>query len=123
MKDIQSNLYESIGRLVVSFQKLEQSIEQVIFSSMTSTYTQFRIIMSEMSFKTKVYTMASLIKDLHPNDEKLFNEKTVYEYLDFIIKGCHKSEEKRNQIVHSNWISGFKSSPDLHLRTKESAKD
>lgn len=122
MSDMQSHLYESIGRLIVSFQGLEQSVEQVIFGSMTSTHTQVRIMMSEMSFKTKVHTMASLIRDLHPKDESLYSGKTVYECLDNIIKGCHQSEGKRNQIVHSNWFTGFKDSPDLHLRTKESAK-
>ncbi|MHC3994691.1 hypothetical protein ACXWTF_07660 [Thiomicrolovo sp. ZZH C-3] len=124
MKKTQTKIYlfEILGKLVVSFQGLERSVEGLIFGSMTSSYSQMRILMSEMSFKSKVHVMSSLIKDLHDSQEVLFSEENIYEKLDEIVKRCHQCESRRNQLIHSFWVPEFKSSPDSVMRIKESSK-
>ena len=114
--------YEMLGTLVVSFQGLEQAIEHMIFACMTSPYLQVRILLSEMSFKAKVSVMNALIKDLHGPEEEIFNVGNIHDALARIVKGCREIEERRNQLMHSSWVPGFKSAPDFVLRLKETAK-
>lgn len=121
-KQTKHYLYDALGRMVVEFQGLERSLESLIFCTMTSSYSQMRIIFSEMSFKSKVHIASSLLKDLHRPDDKLYDDSLVLERIDKIVKDCNTSEGKRNQLVHSFWIPEFKSSPDLVLRMKESSK-
>nr|WP_100548121.1 MULTISPECIES: hypothetical protein [unclassified Pseudomonas] len=115
-------LYKALGKMIVEFQGLERSIEHLIFATMTSTHSQVRILMSEMSFKVKVNVMSSLIKDLHSEEETLFDGSNIFHRAEAIVKTCHECEGRRNQLAHSFWIPEFKSAPDLVMRLKESSK-
>lgn len=115
-------LYEALGKIIVEFQGLERALEHLIFATMTSTHSQVRILMSEMSFKVKVHVMCSLIKDLHTEEETLFDGSNIVQRAETIVKSCHEYEGRRNQLVHSFWVPEFKSAPDLVMRIKESSK-
>ena len=115
-------LFEALGKMLVAFQAVESAIERMIFSCMTSSYSHVGILMSELSFKGKVNVMGSLIKDLHTEDQELKDIGNIYAKLGGIIKNCHQCESRRNQLIHSSWVPGFKSAPELMMRIKKSAK-
>lgn len=116
------HVYKAIGEMVVAFQALEKTIERVIFSSMTSSHTQVSIFLSEMSFKAKINVMSSLLHSLHNDKEEVFSVGNIYQTLDDLKKRCIQCESRRNQLIHSFYVPGFKSSPNLVMRIKDSAK-
>lgn len=116
------HVYKSLGEMVVAFQYLEKTIERLIFSCMTSSFTQISIIVSEMSFRSKLNTMSSLIKSLHHNNENVINIGNIHKTLDDLRQRCQKCESRRNQLIHSFYVPEFKSAPDLMIRMKDSVK-
>lgn len=118
----QEYLYDALGRMIVEFQALERAIESIIFCTMTSAYEQMRIIFSEMSFKSKVHVFSSLVKNLHSENDRLYDDTYLLDRVDHIVKSCNTSESRRNQLIHSFWVPEFKSAPNLVMRIKESSK-
>ncbi|MBS8268594.1 hypothetical protein DYI26_07610 [Halomonas litopenaei] len=78
--------------------------------------------MNELSFKSKTHIMKSMVKDLHSQGEKLNNGLSIHDAIDEIFRECNRSEQIRNQKIHSFWIPEFKSAPNLVMRMKESSK-
>lgn len=115
-------LYNSLGKVVVAFQSLDKSVEQLLFCSLTVSYSQFAILVSEMSFKAKLNVLCSALKELHGEDDTIFDLGAVHCVVDEIRKNCTDCEEIRNRLVHSHWAPGFRKAPDLVMRTKHSAK-
>lgn len=115
-------VYSSLGKVVVAFQGLERSVEQLLFCSLTVPYSQFTMLVSEMSFKAKLNVLCSVLKELHSENDTVFDLGAVHCVVDEIRKNCTNCEEVRNRLVHSHWVPGFRKAPDLVMRTKDSAK-
>lgn len=114
--------YESLGKVIVAFQSLERSIENLINCSSTLDHTQLSIFMSEISFKAKVNIACSLLLDLHSDEDEVSEFGNIHAYIGKIRKSCSEAEQLRNTLVHSDWIIGLRKAPDAVIRMKDSAK-
>lgn len=90
---------ESIGFVVMEFQKLEFVIKQILFSWITGLdITISRVIIADMSFNNMINLL---------NDISLINNKDNIELLEKIKKFvdmAYNANKKRNEIVHSYWV-------------------
>lgn len=98
-----TRLYEALGQILVTFNALEQSLEAIIFCSMDVSPAQVRILMSSMSFSSKVATMESLLRDRHASDGLGILSTTLQE----LIERCAYCESLRNEWICSYWMPEF----------------
>ncbi len=93
-----TRLYEALGQIAVSFHALEQALEAIIFCCMQASPVQVRILMSSLSFSTKVTTLESLLCELHSGEEFTRFSDTLQE----LIARCLFCEQ-----MHDDWICSF----------------
>jgi len=96
-----------IGRIVLNFSHLESQLDTGIIQCLELDEERGRIITSELSFKNKVHLLSSLIKYLTPKWRFNTGDDDQLECWDKIVKQCFRSEEKRNQIMHSEWSGPY----------------
>jgi hypothetical protein len=111
----------ALGHVIVGFSWLEESIEKHIAALAQASPTVAPALTSELSFKMKVSVLSSLVRIQPPL--RAFNvgtEKTQDVWAD-IVKMLFASEELRNQLLHSHWLTVANKS-NLLRRTKTTAK-
>lgn len=130
--------YIALGKMVIAFQSLEQSITNglaflmhpnEIDQALGFTYT----VLNEMSFGSRVKLLSNYV-ETHPithfvpsgvQYEKVKAEEfpEVLEKLRTGIRIAGVAEEKRNQLIHSYWLTDVASGPPGSvLRMKLRAK-
>ncbi|WP_157958231.1 hypothetical protein [Salinicola sp. CR57] len=115
-------LQKSLGETVILFQTIDVNIGRIIFSCMTSSFRQIEIILSEISFRTKIDIMGSLLKFLHTDSDTFSDGTPVLVTLKELIKECEECERFRNTMLHTFWVTEFRKAPDLVLGMKSKAK-
>lgn len=116
------SIYQGIGKLVVEFQGLDSSIENLVFSLTTLSHRQFRIFISNMSFRQKLELANALMLDLHKSDDVFRVNESVLDASRALINSCEVCEGDRNRILHSYWLLGTKMVPELAMRWKEGSR-
>jgi len=104
-----------IGRITANFALLERELIELAHFLLGVPVKSARAITSELSFRALQSLAASLIKEKYPPATTPFKD---------ILKSVGKCEERRNQIAHSLWGSGSRTteSEPLAVRTKYTAK-
>lgn len=125
--------YEAIGRVVVSFQLLEEAITFALIRLTrpdpgTDVDINYVLALSELSFKSKTKLLRNHVEHAkvdhylyegnpHPEDRvKLFAE--LIRRLKSASLECELLEEKRNQYMHSIWRPSVDESQRLVRRYK-----
>ena len=96
-----------IGRIVLNFSELECQISNGIITCLELDAERGRIVTSELSFKSKVHILSSLVKYLVPKWKFNVGNNDALECWTKIEKQCFRAEEKRNQIMHSEWSGPY----------------
>ena len=111
-----------IGRISMNFQALEDELSNRIIQMTGLDKEIGEVITAELSFKNKVNLFASLYYKL--KDEYHFNSIPKYEdgFFKELLKALNKSEEFRNQILHSNVIKDWKTNQIIRRKTTAKAK-
>jgi len=93
----------SLGRVIVGFSFLEQTLSNVIILLLGVTNEIGNILTAELSYQNKINLFPSLFKhnietfkNVHNNIETQFKE---------LLSLCNKAEELRNQIIHSSYVA------------------
>jgi len=96
-----------IGRIVLNFSELETQISNGIVKCLELDEERGHIVTSEISFKNKVHILSSLVK--HLSGQWKFNvvNRDSLKCWEKIEKQCFRAEEKRNQIMHSEWAGPY----------------
>lgn len=110
-----------IGKVSLSFQRLEAVISAYIIVMLGIDYQKGKIIVAELSFTNKVNVFSSLFHLL--KDEKTFNhgEFNKEDYFHELRKAILKCQDLRNQVIHSNFLKNFKTDFKI-IKQKLSAK-
>ena len=106
-------VFAALGKVNVYFAALESQIEFLTWSLINSEQMIGQIITSELSFKGKVNLLSSIFIYRVENEEH-------QDELDAILTKAIQVEERRNVVVHSQWLGGGPG-PN-HLRIKKTAK-
>ena len=96
-----------IGRIVLNFSHLETLISDGIIKCLELDDTRGKNVTSELSFKSMLHILSSLVRHLHPKWKFNVGEDDPLESWKKIEKQCFKAEEKRNQIMHSEWSGPY----------------
>jgi hypothetical protein len=96
-----------IGRIVLNFSELEAQISRGIVKCLELDEKRGRIVTAEISFKNKVYILSSLIKHLSGQWKFNVGDNDTLKCWEKIEKQCFRAEEKRNQIMHSEWAGPY----------------
>jgi len=110
-----------IGRIVLNFSELEAQISNGIVKCLQLDEERGRIVTSEISFKSKVYILSSLVKHLSGQWKFNVGDRDTLKCWEEIQKQCFRAEEKRNLIMHSEWAGPYLRDLKAH-RIKYSAK-
>jgi hypothetical protein len=96
---------DSMGRIVINFSYLEDSVRDVIVLLTRTDLAVGKIITSELSFRQKMDVLGSLH---HHYLAKLLEKRrpTIKEKLDEIIALCQEAEQLRNTYFHSSYPLG-----------------
>lgn len=95
-----------IGRIVLNFSELEAQISNGIVKCLELDGERGRIVTSEIPFKSKVHILSSLVKHLS-GKWRFNNVGDTLKCWEKIEKQCFRAEEKRNQIMHSEWAGPY----------------
>lgn len=111
-------LNDAVGRIAMNFGALEEALSSSIIYLLGTDTQKGLTITSEMSFKSKLHVMASLIKQEYEKKPLSFPESDFQD----LIKMCSKSEELRNKLLHSSWVYDHSKKTSEIRRRKVSAK-
>lgn len=96
---------KSIGLVAISFSDLENQLEKLIHRILKIESDIGEILTSELSFKNKVFLIASLMrKKKHLIKKNVFPE-LIDQFIEEFCKMLFKCEELRNQLIHSLFIN------------------
>ncbi|WP_129125137.1 hypothetical protein [Geomonas oryzae] len=97
--DIPAQTFQAIGKIIVTFQRLEMIIRDfiAILANMADDQNLVNILTVKSSFSNLLATLSALAteKGFHRVDD-----------LNCVLKKADKAEDIRNQITHSVWSSG-----------------
>ncbi len=96
-----------IGRIVLTFSELDSQISRGIIKCLELDETRGRIVTTEISFKNKVYILSSLVKHLSQQWKFNVGNNDALKCWEKLEKQCFRAEEKRNQIMHSEWTGPY----------------
>jgi hypothetical protein len=100
---------QGIGRIVVTFQRLEKTVIRFIgiLANIGDQQTVLSIFAAKVSFGSLMAILSALAieRKIYRNDD-----------LDFLLVKAAKAEGIRNQIIHSLWSSGPRLKASLHRR-------
>jgi hypothetical protein len=96
-----------IGRIVLNFSELEAQISNGIVKCLEMDEERGRIVTSEISFKSKVHILSSLIRHLSGKWKFNVGDEDALRCWEEIERQCFRAEEKRNQIMHSEWAGPY----------------
>jgi hypothetical protein len=97
----------AIGRIALNFSDLEDQVSTAIIKLLKLEEKTGDIVTAEMSFKNKLHMMAALVRHFIPTIQFNTGENNPDEELSELIKFCTKSEQLRNQIMHSSWVGPY----------------
>lgn len=111
--------YIALGKMVIAFQRLEQCITfGAAFLLSPDSYEKavgtMSLTLNELSFAKRLSLFSIYVKsakDDFAKSEESSREVKPSRYLEFCnnlndaIKSASKAEERRNQIMHSRWIT------------------
>jgi hypothetical protein len=109
----------ALGHIIVGFSWLEEAVEGHIATLAHLSKSIAPAVTSEMSFKTKVAVLSSLVRIQPPIQTFNCGNEQPMEVWDDILKMISSCEELRNRILHSRWSYPF--GQDI-ARTKTTAK-
>ena len=111
-----------IGLIAIHFSNLEDELSNCILQMLQLDKDRGSIITSELSFKSKINMFSSLYNNLHGRFH--FNTFPGFEkeYFMELVKALNKSEELRNQVMHSNFEYAYYDNKVKVLRKKTTAK-
>ena len=98
-------LEASLGRVVLSFSELEDAVSCVIAMLIGADASIGQIVTAGMSFRVKVDVLGSLARF---KIEGCKSSKDDLAQLADLIRICRLAEQRRNRIIHSTYISGFR---------------
>jgi hypothetical protein len=130
--------FEGLGRLLVSFQALEEAVTLGIarltgFDRANELYFQYFIALSELPFRSRVKLLRNFLETTEPShylwpgcpaEEK--RKKVIPEIVAQMIsfaKECNSLENQRNQLVHSVWEPGNEEPGAVAIRFKLRVQD
>ncbi len=96
-----------IGRVVLSFSMLESALSIGISKCLRLDTEIGKIVTSELSFKVKVHMLSSLVKKLSSSTAFNVGSDDPIVTWNKISNQCFRSEELRNQILHSEWSGPY----------------
>lgn len=125
--------FEALGRMLVSFQALEEAVTLGIThltGSDRSDEVNFKyfLALSELPFRSRVKLLRNFLETTEPShylwkgcpaEEK--RQKAIPEIVSQMIsfaKDCNSLEDRRNQMVHSVWEPGNKELGAVAMRFK-----
>jgi hypothetical protein len=111
---VPSKLLVHIGDITVSFALLESTIQNLVGPLISVHQPINQIITAELPFRNLRALTISLYKERH-------GEGPAFAALRELMNRAADLEEKRNQIVHSLWVTG--DTADTAKRFKETAKE
>ena len=110
-----------IGKTVFCFSDLEVIVSNALLQLLVLIPCYRRNVTAELSFKNKVDTMASLVRQRLPSTRFNVANDPPGEVLDELVKILFQAEELHNRIMHSAWVLA-KLKDDLWTRVKLTAK-
>ncbi len=110
-----------IGKIVLCFSDLEVIVSNALLQLLVLIPCYGRNVTAELSFKNKVDTMASLVRQRLPSTRFNVANDPPGEVLDELVKILFQAEELHNRIMHSAWVLA-KLKDDLWTRVKLTAK-
>lgn len=116
LKALPQNLTTSIGRIVIKYTYLENTISKIIYNLLSLSEAQGRIAIREPTIKDRIDMIENLLM-VYPHDvtKPSINLKNIYSRLETV-------SIQRNQLVHSKWIKEKKSGIIKILITNSSFK-
>jgi len=95
----------ALGYVIVGFSWLEESLESHI-GSLAGVAAQIApALTAELSFKTKVNVLSSLVRAQDDKRQFNFGSEDPVDVWNDILKMLYKSEELRNRLLHSHWLT------------------
>jgi hypothetical protein len=119
----------AVGRIAMNFSDLEDVISKGITRLLGVEAEAGEIVVAELRFKTKMHIFGSLFRKAVVG-KKAKGGYDPIEHLEMLTAICFRSEELRNQTMHSSWVRGrsreridrrkatAKISKGLHVRTE-----
>jgi hypothetical protein len=92
----ETTLAEAVGETVLWFEELDNQISTAISFLLRRGDDVARIVTCELSFRAKVLLLETLFRSERPESEHL-------DSLHELCSACFQIEQRRNQVVHSNW--------------------
>ena len=134
-----SKHYEAIGKIVVYFQKVEESINITLLTFLGVDFLAKKAktanaLLAESSFKSKISVILSIINEIKSFDDvseffhfenASMNDELLAEIesLKQVLKKAEKCAPIRNSYIHSDWIDGGIGVPEGSVfRHKSTAK-
>ena len=113
----------AIGHIAINFSELEDQLGKGITTILGAHNASGEIVISELSFRSKVHVFASIVRESVRKGTRAFN--IGYAPFDEILRelsaNCFKAAELRNTIMHSSWRGPYLLN-EKAIRTKPSAR-
>ena len=125
--------FEALGRLLVSFQALEEAVTLGIAhltgsGSSDQVNAKYFLALSELPFRSRVKLLRNFLETTEPSHylwhgcpAEETRKKAIPEIVSQMItfaKECNSLEDQRNQMVHSVWEPGNKEPGAAAIRFK-----
>jgi hypothetical protein len=94
--ELRDEYYRAIGQIVVKYSALEQMVTYLVTQLIANNHQVGDIVTAEISFSKKL----ALLSCLHRLRQK---DQSRIDLLDKAIGQIGTLEDRRNQVIHSNW--------------------
>jgi hypothetical protein len=93
----------ALGKIVLSFSFLEDSVRNIICLLLGADPTSGRIVAAALGFRQRLDVMASLVRHrlLQSPDDAI--DQDFDEWFEELLFVCGRAEELRNQYIHSSY--------------------
>lgn len=93
----------ALGQVIIAFSWLEREVIRAVASLLDIKIDVAEILLSEMSFSSRIHTLGALVKRFEDSDKLNPWLGSAIDSWAEIEKQCFKANEKRNEIIHSTW--------------------
>ena len=104
-KDLPENHYSEIGKIVIRFQFLDNSVSDILERLLNLNPPTGLLVLENLSYKKKVTTVGSLFRIMASEWNSENKEKIDLKEWGIIINQLFKAEEIRNKMIHSIWAT------------------
>jgi hypothetical protein len=94
----EKTLAHMLGETVLWFEELDDQLSTAISFLLRRGDQVGRIVTCELSFRAKLNLFEALFRNERPDSKNLDDLREL-------CRSCSQIEEKRNQVIHSNWRS------------------